>query len=85
MLEVDHHWQHWVLREDDGGTKILEMPARARNEMLCDWFGAGQAITGDGSWKRTRRWYMENRNKMLLHKRTRFAVERDLFCLEDYT
>ena len=23
-----HHWQWWILPEDDGGTKILEMPLK---------------------------------------------------------
>lgn len=41
-----HHWQHWVLREDDGATKLLPMPDRYVREMVADWAGAGRAITG---------------------------------------
>ena len=28
-----HHWQHWVLREDDGGKKILPMTKEYKLEM----------------------------------------------------
>ena len=31
-----HHWQHWLLREDDGGTKALEMDHLYVVEMVCD-------------------------------------------------
>src|SRR5690349_4010162 len=38
-----HHWQWWLLPEDDGGVKVLPMPDRYRREMLADWRGAGLA------------------------------------------
>lgn len=41
-----HHWQYWILREDSGALKLIEMPDRYRREMLADWRGAGRAITG---------------------------------------
>ena len=40
-----HHWQYWLLREDDGGTKLIPIPDVYRREMLADWRGAGKAIT----------------------------------------
>lgn len=67
-----HHWQHWVLREDSGTTKILEMPAKDAVEMYCDWEGAGLAITGK---KDVASWYEKNQGKMLLHPNTRALVE----------
>jgi len=67
-----HHWQHWVLREDSGATKILEIPAKDAIEMYCDWEGAGLAITGK---KDVASWYEKNRDKMLLHPNTRALVE----------
>jgi hypothetical protein len=70
-----HHWQHWVLREDDGGTKVLPMPHRYRREMLADWRGAGRAITGKDN---TAEWYAKNRAQMQLHPDTREWVERML-------
>jgi hypothetical protein len=41
-----HHWQFWILREDDGGEKVLPMPRKYVYEMVADWMGAGRAITG---------------------------------------
>lgn len=78
-----HHWQHWALREDSGGTKVLQMPYPVCMEMVSDWIGAGRAInrtTPDPAdpCKETRRWYLANKNKMLLHPETRKMVETEL-------
>jgi hypothetical protein len=67
-----HHWQHWVLREDEGDTKCLEMPDGLVREMVADWMGAGRAITG--KWE-VASWYAANRHKILLASDTRNAVE----------
>jgi hypothetical protein len=69
----DHHWQHWVLREDSGDTILLEMPEASVREMVADWMGAGRAITG--KWE-AREWYLKNREVILLHHDTRQTVER---------
>lgn len=71
-----HHWQHWVLRNDDGTTVALEMPRRYLLEMLSDWEGAGRAITGKSGG--TPLWYAKNREKMILHDSTRAYVDRAL-------
>lgn len=67
-----HHWQWWLLSEDDGGTKILEMSLKYKIEMLCDWRGAGMAINGKDN---IREWYEKNKGNMNLHKFTRTWVE----------
>lgn len=71
-----HHWQHWVLRNDDGTTVALSMPRRYVLEMLADWEGAGRAITGKKG--TTLAWYAKNREKMLLDEDVRDFVERAL-------
>jgi hypothetical protein len=67
-----HHWQHWVLREDDGDTKFLQMPENFIREMVADWCGAGRAITG--KWE-VWIWYEKNSAKMLLSPSVRALVE----------
>uniref|UniRef100_A0A6M3LYX9 Catalase n=1 Tax=viral metagenome TaxID=1070528 RepID=A0A6M3LYX9_9ZZZZ len=68
-----HHWQFWVLPEDGGGVKVLEMKENDRVEMVCDWIGAGMAISG----RRTvRPWWDANRHKMQLHPDTEGWIER---------
>lgn len=59
-----HHWQYWLLREDSGKTKALEMPFDYMIEMICDWAGAGKAITG--KWE-VCEWYEKNKDKIVLH------------------
>lgn len=73
-----HHWQYWILREDDGKTKIFEMKKRYLMEMLFDWVGAGRALGAKydetDRFKETRIWYYNNMDKMKLHKNTRRQV-----------
>ena len=58
-----HHWQYWLLQEDDGALKNIPMPINYLKEMLCDWHGAGLAITGK---KNTKDWYEKNKDKIKL-------------------
>ncbi len=41
-----HHWQWWVLREDEGKTKTVFIPIKYVKQMACDWIGASKAIRG---------------------------------------
>ncbi len=68
-----HHWQSWILREDDGETKALRMPDKLVREMVADWMGAGRAITG--RWE-VADWYSKNAEKIVLHPEARAQVER---------
>ena len=60
-----HHWQFWLLQEDDGSLKKIPMPVKYLKEMLTDWRGAGRAITGKDN---TPEWYLENKDKIKLGK-----------------
>ncbi len=69
-----HHWQWWVLPEDCGDIKVLQMQKKYRLEMLADWIGAGQVqCTPD-----TAKWYHRNKGKLVLHELTREWVENEL-------
>jgi len=70
-----HHWQYWLLVQDDEEDKILAMPDKYCREMLADWRGAGLAITGADN---TATWYTENKDKMQLHPETREWIEAQL-------
>lgn len=70
-----HHWQFWILREDEGRTKILEMPIKYRKEMLCDWRGAAKSQFGKDN---TKEWYYKHKDKMRLAPKTREWIEKKL-------
>ena len=77
-----HHWQWWILPEDEGGVKVLPMEESYLTEMICDWIGAGKA-QGHFSPKNdrffeTRKWYQQNGSKMQLHNDTRKEIEKRL-------
>lgn len=69
-----HHWQYWILPEDDGGEIIMEISHKYLIEMLCDWQGAGKAQGTPNVMK----WYEKNKDKMRLHYKTRKVVEGKL-------
>ena len=70
-----HHWQYWILFEDDGDAKkpiALEMPFKYIVEMICDWWAF--------SWKAGNlgeifAWYESHKEKMILGEKTRATVE----------
>lgn len=73
--ENPHHWQHWVLLEDEGGVskpKALPIPYRYILEMICDWWAF--------SWKSGNLyeifdWYKDHEGKMLLEAGTKKKVD----------
>lgn len=68
----DHHWQWWILPEDDGGTKIMPMSPNAIKELVADWIGAGRAISGRSD---PLPWYEANKGHMQLEHYTRQTIE----------
>lgn len=69
-----HHWQYYVLSEDEGKTVVLEMPLADRQEMIADWRGAGKAQGKPFVWE----WYEANKGKMQLAPETRAWVEAEM-------
>lgn len=71
-----HHWQHWVLIEDDpkNGTNYIcvEMPKAYAVEMIADWWSFS---IGKGEPTEIFNWYAEHKDTMKLHKNTRNYVE----------
>ena len=55
--------------------KFLPMSPTARMEMLCDWIGAGLAITGR---RDVQGWYEKHKRRIQLHPETRAWVEAAL-------
>ena len=71
-----HHWQYWLLREDDGGKPIaIEMPLEYVQEMICDWLAFS---IKNNDLKEIQKWYDENKKNQILHKKTKKLVEKYL-------
>lgn len=69
-----HHYQFWILTNDDGSIKALEMPKKYVLEMVADWSGAGRAITGTWDFLT---WYQKTKSQKNLHPESRqLAVEQ---------
>lgn len=70
-----HHWQHWVLVNDDGVNRALDMPYVFIIEMICDQWSF--------SWKAENlyeifTWYEAHKDIMLLSEKTRRTYEKIL-------
>ena len=70
-----HHWQHWVLINDNGFFTVLPMPEVYVIEMICDWWSF--------SWKKGNLyeifdWVDENSPHILLDNETIRLVEKIL-------
>lgn len=68
-----HHWQHWVLINDEEaeGVLCIEIPHRYIIEMICDWWSfswAKEDLTEIFSW------WDKHKDYIRLHKNTRKAV-----------
>lgn len=70
-----HHWNHWLLTNDEDGLEALEMPQNYALEMVADWMGASMAYTG--SWDMSE-WLSKNYPRMILHPNTRRYVSEVL-------
>ena len=69
-----HHWQHWVLNEDEGSSKVLEMPTSYVFEMIADWWSFSWT---SGNLYEVFDWYDKHKD-MKLHPNTRKLVEDTL-------
>lgn len=67
-----HHWQYWVLVNDEDGTVGLEMPENYVYEMVCDWWAFSHK---SGNLKEIFDWYKSHKKNMILHEKTRKFVE----------
>jgi hypothetical protein len=77
-----HHWQHWVLVNDDPelGNVALEMPTRYIIEMICDWWSF--------SWKsgdlfEIFDWYEKHKDRIVFAPVTRAYVEMVLAAMKN--
>ena len=67
-----HHWQHWVLVNDEDGTKALEIPREYVIEMICDWWSFSHKT---GNLYEIFDWYKSHKKNMILHENTKKLVE----------
>ena len=75
-----HHWQHWMLQNDEEGLVLLDMPYVFIIEMISDWWSF--------SWKTNKldeifSWYDKNKKGILLSDKTRKTVESILDKIKD--
>lgn len=77
-----HHWQYWVLHNDDPGEGmvIMDMPYNYILEMICDWWAFSW---NKGNLNEIFSWYDDHKDYMKLSDKTRTTVEAVLELLEE--
>lgn len=77
-----HHWQYWVLINDDPGEGmvILDMPYEYILEMICDWWAFSW---NKGDLNEIFKWYDAHKDYMKLSDKTRKTVEDILGKIKD--
>ena len=72
-----HHWQYWVLNNDDPdmGQVFLDIPYNYIIEMICDWWSFSY-YNGDLSLIFS--WYKEHKDYIKLNGYSRVIIERIL-------
>jgi hypothetical protein len=74
-----HHWQYWVLPDEDGDA-VFPMDEADLLEMICDWKGAGRAQgTPD-----TRAWWEQNNQRMSISVAGRRRIMKELGIERDH-
>lgn len=68
-----HHWQHFVLVNDDGTREALEMPEKFVREMIADWRGMRRTLGMEPDSGLS--WYLLHRDTFIFHPNTRQLVE----------
>jgi len=81
----DHHWQHWLLKQDEGPLLQLLPPAYVVDEMVADWLGAGSKVLKGPALvtcvAETVVWYTEHQHIIQLRTQARERVESILVAL----
>ncbi len=70
-----HHWQFWILQNDNGSKNCIEIPEKYIKEMIADWIGAGIAITGKND---VINWYEKNKDIIKLNADSKILLEYHL-------
>jgi hypothetical protein len=75
-----HHWQYWILVNDEDGTEILDMPEQYVVEMICDWWSFSWRT---GKLDEIFNWYASHKDGIQLSEKTRRDVESILEMIKN--
>lgn len=75
-----HHWQYWILINDDDCDRYLDMPIEYIIEMICDWWSFSWV---KGNLYEIFNWYDSHKEKIQISNKTRRIVEDILNQIKD--
>jgi hypothetical protein len=67
-----HHWNHWVIINNEGKPFTYIIPEKYLREMVADWLGANMSIRGYYGYVE---WLEANKNKIVMHPESRIALD----------
>jgi hypothetical protein len=69
-----HHYNYWIIFENNE-IKPIPIPDKYIKEMIADWIGVSKTSLIN---KDVLKWYLENKNSIILHPDTRIKIEKIL-------
>lgn len=66
-----HHWNYWLVHNENDTYTAREMPELYVREMVADWYSANRCSNGAGIIT----WYQKNYTNYILHENTRRLLE----------
>lgn len=75
-----HHWQYWVLIEDESGIKALDIPYEYIIEMFLDHWSFSWK---EGNLFEIKNWYDAHKDIIIFSKNTKKLYENILFTVLD--
>lgn len=75
-----HHFQYWLLNDNDGQSKALDIPLNYFIEMICDWWSFS---IEKRNLSYINNWYESYKDKIVLSEKTKSIVEDILIKIKD--
>lgn len=70
-----HHWQYWMLQNDEDGLKCLKIPTEYLIEMICDWWAFSW---NKGNLQEIFNWYDSHKKGIQMNEESRGELEKML-------
>ena len=79
MHRNKHHWQYWVLIDNEGNMQALEMPEKYVIEMIADWYAVVICEQGfDRLPEEVYNWYFDRRDDIFMNKISKEFLEENI-------
>lgn len=84
-----HHYQCWIIQQEDGSSAVLPMEEPYITEMICDWIGIEKAMKALGHRSlesdplcEVQNYWIKTKNTKEMHEQTKREIDKRLGITE---